>query len=92
MDRVSMNSSQLAQKNIFELYYSNKEKYSYLFQSYVLCSRVSFILQCIKDYPNHIIICERSHLTDYYIFATVLHTLNLMTDLEYKIYTDAIYL
>ncbi len=75
-------------KNIFELYYSNKEKYSYLFQSYVVCSRVSHILDTIKKYPDHIIICERSHLTDYYIFATVLHTLNLMTDLEYKIYTE----
>ncbi len=75
-------------KNIFELYYSNKEKYSYLFQSYVVCSRVSHILDTIKKYPDHIIICERSHLTDYYIFATVLHTLNLMTELEYKIYTE----
>ena len=75
-------------KNIFELYYSDKQKYSYLFQSYVVCSRVYHILHTIKNYPNHIIICERSHLTDYYIFATVLHTLELMTELEYKIYTE----
>ena len=75
-------------KNIFELYYSDKQKYSYLFQSYVVCSRVSHILDTIKKYPDHIIICERSHLTDYYIFATVLHTLDLMSDLEYKIYTE----
>ncbi len=75
-------------KNIFELYYSDKQKYSYLFQSYVVCSRVSHILDIIKKYPNHIIICERSHLTDFYIFATVLHTLNLMSELEYKIYTE----
>jgi len=75
-------------KNIFELYYSDKQKYSYLFQSYVVCSRVSHILNTIKNYPNHIIICERSHLTDFYIFATVLHTLRLMTELEYKIYTE----
>ena len=75
-------------RNIFELYYMDKQKYSYLFQSYVVCSRVSHILDTIKKYPDHIIICERSHLTDYYIFATVLHTLDLMSDLEYKIYTE----
>ena len=75
-------------KNIFELYYLDKEKYSYLFQSYVICSRVWHILDTIKQYPNHIIICERSHLTDFYIFASVLYKLKLMTDLEFKIYSE----
>lgn len=75
-------------KNIFELYYSDKQKYSYLFQSYVLCSRVSFIYNCIKKYPDHVLICERSHLTDFYIFATILHSLKLMSEIEFKIYNE----
>jgi len=75
-------------KNIFELYYSNKEKYSYLFQSYVVCSRVHHILETIKKYPNHIIICERSHLTDFHIFAKVLYSLKGMTSIEFKIYQE----
>ncbi len=70
--------------NIFELYYSDKKKYSYLFQSYVICSRVHHILETIKEYPDHIIICERSHLTDFYIFVKMLHSLGDISDIEYK--------
>jgi deoxyadenosine/deoxycytidine kinase len=75
-------------KNIFELYYSDKKKYSYLFQSYVLCSRVAHILKNCDFSCKNIIICERSHLTDFYIFATNLYKLNLMSDIEYKIYQE----
>ncbi len=81
--------SQLKDENgtdILSLFYKDKKKYSYIFQSYVLFSRLHHLLDTIKANPNHIIICERCHLTDLYVFAKSLYELKDINDIEWRIY------
>jgi deoxyadenosine/deoxycytidine kinase len=72
--------------DILSLFYKDKQKYSYMFQSYVLFSRLHHLLKTIKENPNHIIICERCHLTDLYVFAKSLYELKDINDIEWKVY------
>ena len=73
-------------QDILSLFYKDKQKYSYIFQSYVLFSRLHHLLETIKNNPNHIIICERCHLTDLYVFAKSLHDLKDLSDIEWTVY------
>ena len=75
-------------ENILELFYSNQEKYSYMFQSYVLFSRVQHILRAIEQNPDGIVICERCHLTDLMIFARSLFELQKLNEMEWIIYQN----
>jgi deoxyadenosine/deoxycytidine kinase len=75
-------------KNILELFYADPKKYSYMFQSYVLFSRMHHMLAFIKAHPDHIILCERSHLTDLMVFAESLHQLGDMSDIEMTVYEE----
>ena len=72
--------------NILEMYYKNREKYSYCFQSLVLVSRIQHIVKTIKENPNSIIITERSQLTDLMIFAKTLYENKAMTEIEWLTY------
>jgi deoxyadenosine/deoxycytidine kinase len=72
--------------NILEMYYKDRQKYSYCFQSLVLVSRIQHIVQTIKDNPNAIIITERSQLTDLMIFAKTLYENKAMTEIEWLTY------
>ena len=72
--------------DILSLFYKDKQKYSYMFQSYVLFSRLHHLLNTIKENPNHIIICERCHLTDLYVFAKSLYEMKDINDIEWKVY------
>ena len=73
-------------QDILSLFYKDKQKYSYIFQSYVLFSRLHHLIETVKNNPNHIIICERCHLTDLYVFAKSLHDLKDLNDIEWKVY------
>ena len=74
-------------ENIFCLFYKNPKKYSYIFQSFVLFSRVQYLLKTIKENPEDtIIICERSHYTDIMVFAKTLYELKDIEDIEWKVY------
>lgn len=73
-------------KNILELFYTDKKKYSYMFQSFVLFSRVHHLLKTVKENPNTIIICERSHLTDLMVFAQSLLELDDLQSIEMTVY------
>jgi deoxyadenosine/deoxycytidine kinase len=73
-------------QDILSLFYKDKQKYSYIFQSYVLFSRLHHLLDTIKANPNHIIICERCHLTDLYVFAKSLYELKDINDIEWRVY------
>ena len=72
--------------NMFELFYNETKKYSYLFQSYVLFSRITHLLNTIKENPNNLIICERSHLTDLMVFAQSLFEMGDLNDMEFTVY------
>jgi deoxyadenosine/deoxycytidine kinase len=73
-------------KNILELFYTDKKKYSYMFQSFVLFSRVHHLLKTVKENPNTIIVCERSHLTDLMVFAQSLLELEDLQTIEMTVY------
>jgi len=73
-------------KNMLELFYGNQEKYAFSFQMMAYISRLSMLQNSINNYPNSIIICERSLLTDYYVFAKMLHTSGKLSLEEYTIY------
>jgi deoxyadenosine/deoxycytidine kinase len=74
-------------ENIFRMFYNNPKKYSYIFQSFVLFSRIQHILKAIEENPKDtIIICERCHLTDLKVFAKSLYELSDLEDIEWKVY------
>lgn len=72
--------------SIFDLFYQDKKRYSYVFQSYVLMSRISHILETVKNNPEKIIICERSIMTDFEIFAKTLYDSNCISEMEFNVY------
>jgi len=72
--------------DILSLFYKDKNKYSYIFQSYVLFSRLHHMLETVRKNPDKIIICERCHLTDLYVFAKSLHDLKDINEIEWKVY------
>ena len=72
--------------NILSLFYKDKKKYSYIFQSYVLFSRLTHMLNTIKQNPDSIIITERCHLTDLYVFAKSLFELGDINSMEWEVY------
>ena len=73
-------------KNMIELFYGNQEKYAFSFQMMAYISRLIMLQDTIRDYPSSIIICERSLLTDYFVFAKMLHACGKMSLEEYTIY------
>jgi deoxyadenosine/deoxycytidine kinase len=72
--------------SIFDHYYKNKAKYSYVFQTFVLMSRISTLMKAKQDHPNTILLCERSFMTDYEIFAKALFESGDMNDIEWNVY------
>ena len=74
--------------DILTLFYKDKSKYSYIFQSYVLFSRVHHMLDTIHSNPDAIIICERSHFTDLYVFARALYESKDLSEIEWKVYNQ----
>lgn len=73
-------------KSIFEHFYEDKARYSFMFQVFVMQSRLHRLLEAIRNHPNAIVFMERSLYSDYYIFADLLHTQNLISDMEYSVY------
>lgn len=73
-------------KSIFDLYYTDKTKYAYVFQTYVLMSRVATMLKARKQHPEAILLCERSFLTDYEIFAKCLFESGDLHEMEWNVY------
>jgi deoxyadenosine/deoxycytidine kinase len=74
-------------ESIFDLFYKDKKRYSYVFQSYVLFSRLQHFLDTVTNNPDKIIICERSILSDFEIFAKSLYEMNTINEIEWTVYT-----
>jgi deoxyadenosine/deoxycytidine kinase len=72
--------------DIFTLYYYNPEKYSYLFQNFVLNSFIENFLEYNKKYKNSILIFERSIYCIRNVFIETLYLEKKLTKLEYKIF------
>ena len=76
-------------QSLFENFYKDPQKYSYLFQMYILNSRFKKIKNQIdihKDNKNIIILAERSMFTDLHIFVSALIDTKQFTKLEYDVF------
>lgn len=73
-------------KSILELFYENKEKYSFTFQILAYITRLRLLLDSIEKYPNDILICERSIFTDKFVFAKMLKEQGYIDDIQWKTY------
>lgn len=73
-------------KSILELFYENKEKYSFTFQILAYITRLRLLLDSIEKYPEDILICERSIFTDKFVFAKMLKEQGYIDDIQWKTY------
>jgi len=71
---------------ILTKFYENKKKYSFAFQMMAYISRLSLLLDIMKQNPDAIIITERCLNTDRYVFAKMLFDGGFIEDVEYQIY------
>jgi deoxyadenosine/deoxycytidine kinase len=72
--------------SMLEHYYKDKSKYGFAFQMYVLQSRVKRMNDVISQHPNAVIITERCPLTDYHVFATMMHQRGIIDDYSFHVY------
>jgi deoxycitidine kinase/deoxyguanosine kinase len=83
--------------NILELFYQDKERYSYTFQNCALLSRALNIKKAIDDWmtecktkpeliEHNVFVTERCLETDYYVFAQMVYDSNYMNDIEWTLY------
>ena len=73
-------------KNMLELFYNNKNKYSFVFQITAYITRLRKLIEILKDNNDKIIICERSIYTDKYVFAKMLYQDKFINDIEWNSY------
>jgi deoxyadenosine/deoxycytidine kinase len=74
------------QPSIFEKFYHDKERYGFMFQLYALYTRIKQLMTIQANNPDAIILCERSYLSDKYIFAQLLKDMKLLNNEEYHVY------
>lgn len=72
--------------SLFEKYYKDRRRYGFLFQMYALKTRITHMYETFINNPGKIILCERSHFTDCYIFAKMLMNDGYMEKQEYDVY------
>ncbi len=73
-------------KTILELFYSDKDKYSFTFQILAYITRLRLLLDAVEKFPNDTIICERSIFTDKYVFAKMLKEQGYIDNIQWKTY------
>lgn len=73
-------------KSILELFYHDKEKYSFAFQILAYITRLRKLLEVIESGKYKTIICERSIFTDKYVFAKMLYQQKYINEIEWKSY------
>ena len=75
-------------KSLLDMFYNDKQKYAFPFQSYVLLSRVTSMIDMAvkRDNEKTLILCERSIMTDLEIFAKGLMTSGDMSEHELFVY------
>lgn len=84
-------------KNLLEVFYEDKNRYSYTFQNCALLSRAINIKKRIDEWmkdcetnpelkQHNVFITERCLETDYYVFAKMLYDDSCMNDIEWTLY------
>lgn len=74
------------EKSILELFYNDKEKYSFAFQILAYITRLRKLLEALDGPIEKTIICERSIFTDKFVFAKMLYQQNFINEIEWKSY------
>lgn len=80
-------------KSLLELFYEDKKRWAYTFQNCAILTRLKNIKEAVQrldplsDHP-HIILTERSILTDKYVFAEMLRDAGDMDPLEWELYDN----
>ena len=72
--------------SLFELYYKDKTKYAFSFQLMAMHSRAQNLIEMVAASKTKVVICERNFLTDYEIFAKMMHKEGFMNDTEMMVY------
>lgn len=73
-------------KTILECFYADQAKFAFSFQMMAYISRLAQVRQAMREFPNAIIITERSVYTDKNVFAKMLYNDNKIQKIEYAIY------
>jgi len=73
-------------KTMLEKFYEDPHCYAFSFQMMAYISRLSLLKRVIKDYPDAIIITERSVFTDKEVFAKMLYDEGKIEEVNYQIY------
>tara|TARA_A100001015_G_scaffold320759_1_gene448358 strand:+ start:1263 stop:1907 length:645 start_codon:yes stop_codon:yes gene_type:complete len=75
------------EKSILELFYDDKDKYSFTFQILAYITRLRKLLQVLENSnKDDVIICERSIYTDKYVFAKMLYQQGYIKEIEWQTY------
>lgn len=74
------------EENILQHFYNDKQKYGFMFQTFVLLTRIHKIASLRTQHPNAILVLERSPISDYKMFAEALYDNNDITEIEWKTY------
>lgn len=72
--------------SIFEHFYADMPRNGFTFQIYILATRIKSILDVVKTYPDKVVFCERSFLTDINIFAKGMRDSGTITDIEWRVF------
>lgn len=73
---------------ILTKFYADSKKWAFSFQMMAYISRLAILRKTIRENPDSIILCERSLLTDKWVFAKMLHDDGIICDIDYKIYMN----
>jgi deoxyadenosine/deoxycytidine kinase len=78
-------------KNLLELFYEDKKRWAYTFQNCAILTRLKNIKEAVENLPvtnsePHVILTERSVLTDKYVFAQMLRDAGDIDPLEWELY------
>lgn len=78
-------------KNLLELFYEDKKRWSYTFQNCAILTRLKNIQDAVENLDStvkgpHVIITERSVLTDKHVFAEMLRDAGDIDPLEWDLY------
>jgi len=75
-------------ENILDLFYKDKKRYSYMFQSAAFLTRAKTWDEILKMTDHSNVIMERSIFSDRFVFARMLHESGDMLDIEWELYCE----
>lgn len=75
-------------ENMLVRYYQDPKKYGFTFQMMALASRCRRFLETVRQYPDHVLILERSIYTDSFVFAKMLKEASTLSAIEWHVYQE----